>query len=233
MGELIMKKLFGLLSALCLLFVACGGSHDAGSGQSTGGTSSKLEPTFEDGALWDWAAVANDGTVAQTGDGTYTVTLTGTAGTVLGFTNSPYTQSIQVQTENLFHMWGHMFEGMIPNAVVVYQIPGSETKTEFSFQMTNPSYDPETDTLTFDATLLSDSPVPGGTLEDVTLFIDPTAGQWVGIVFWCGATLLQAIAQIAEPELIPELLESTYGTGCQCCKAIVNGWHLNYGCPGC
>jgi hypothetical protein len=236
---------FMVMLALGAGINGCGdGSSDWSDNLSTGSASSevevddelgadtKLEPNFEN-SEWEFVLLAESGSAQKVSERGYIFTLNEVAISTLAFTDRPARQSVGVSTESVFSMWRHMFANDPPNAVIVHHDPLQAERAEFAFEMINPVYDPDAQMLTFEAILLGDAGVTINNLNQISLFIDPTLGQWISIIFNCGATVVNAIGVVIFPEEALLGLAAGYTLGCRCCRAIVAGWNLNYNCAGC
>jgi hypothetical protein len=126
-----------------------------------------------------------------------------------------------------------MFADDPPNAVIVHHDPKSAERAEFVFEMTAPSYDATTGILAFQAAMLDGQDVLIEGLHQISLFIDPSFGQWVSIVWHCSAAVANMIGAVVVPEAAVLEIAAAYGLSCGCCKAIAGGFNLNYPCYGC
>lgn len=144
---------------------------------------------------WLFSHTASSGTLSETVDGDYTLTLSGIDPHVMAFTDRPARDSAVVSTRQFIEEWPSLFADSPPNAVLVqHDVEGNTDSVVLT--ITNPrltdSADPlDVGTLTFDATIISaEHPanlkrltrgihtIPPANFAAVSLFIDDVANPW-------------------------------------------------------
>jgi hypothetical protein len=106
---------------------------------------SSNEPVF----LWSMASA--DGSLAGPDDQNLRLTMTGVDEFVTRFTDRPDRTATAVDTRDFFERWEQRFASIPPNAVLSYSLGSGQAPTQIVVTLTNPEYDPEAQTLSFDA----------------------------------------------------------------------------------
>ncbi|MBN1344964.1 MAG: hypothetical protein JXQ73_19885 [Phycisphaerae bacterium] len=172
-------------------------------------------PTTQD--EYDIAVLAGAGTATQVSPGVYTITLTEVHDRVIAFTQAPGRTAQTFGTQWL-GLWDKMYPDSPPNAVLYGRTPTDGTISVF--EMGKPTYDAENDTLTFQATLVGDSPAPQAVMDDVDLLIDPTVGQWISIATNCGSAIVNIILAAVEEGVNPVADIRAAGASVGCIAAV-------------
>lgn len=148
-----------------------------------------------DGPSWLFSHTARSGTLLETSDGYYTLTLSGIDPHVMAFTDRPVRDSSIVSARQFIEQWPTLFADTPPNAVLVqHDVEGNADSVVLT--ITNPRLENSTDpsdagTLTFDASIISaEHPAnlkrltrgihenPPSNFAIVSLFIDDAANPW-------------------------------------------------------
>lgn len=173
--------------------------------------------TGDESTMYDIGVMAEGSTATLVSEGVYQIVLTNVHNNAIAFTESPDRTAKTFALEGL-GMWKKMFPNEPPNAVLYGRTPTDDDIVVF--EMGQPTYDPNAATLTFQATLVGDSPAPAATMDDVDLLIDPTAGQWINIAWSCGTDVITLVAAAVEAGANPLADVGAIGATAKCVSAI-------------
>ncbi|MBN1344965.1 MAG: hypothetical protein JXQ73_19890 [Phycisphaerae bacterium] len=174
-------------------------------------------PTTEES--YDIAILAGGATATQVSTGVYNIVLTDVHDNAISFTEAPG-RTARTFTMEALVMWDKMFSNSPPNTVMYGRTPTDATIVVF--EMGKPTYDAQNNTLTFQATLVGDSPAPQEVMNDVDLLIDPTAAQWINIAWNCGSAILNIIGAAIEDGVNPLEDVESVGASIDCINAIAS-----------
>ena len=163
--------------ALAVLVAACG---------STGSSSNSSNSPSPASASWLYSTTSDRGTLKETGDGGYKLTLFGVDEHTIAFADRPDRDVEVIATGEFVAQWEKMFAGDSPNAVLVEHDARGATDS-LVVVLRDPVYDAKADTLTYAVTVTADevpdrvaalvgkahAEVPAGFRES-SLFIDST-----------------------------------------------------------
>lgn len=114
-------------------------------GQSASQEYASVPPVY----LWSMASA--NGSLVGPDDENLRLSMTGVDRLVTRFTDRPDRTSTAVDTRDFFERWDERFSAVPPNAVLSYNVRHGQPPTQIVVMLTNPRYDPQADTLSFDA----------------------------------------------------------------------------------
>ena len=183
--------LLGLISLIAI--IGCTGPAGPAGPQGPAGAAPS-----DDG--YDLTLVAAEATSRSLDSTHFEITLTGVHENVLAFQNRPHRGFGYFEVQSLVSLWPHMFgdgDGP-PNASMVSRNLDGNSGDPIAFSMGPPSRDESNGAITFDMVLLQGSPAPMDRFNDVSLFIDPTAFQWIKIGLACGSAAVTIVLAAIE-----------------------------------
>jgi hypothetical protein len=164
------------LSLVLLLAIGAGGGLVA----VTASTSAQTPAASEDAATPTYLFVlqATGGSLASTGDGEWTLSLTGVSPQTIYFTDRPAREAGTLPTTEFLDLDGLFTADNPPNAAVVVADPASEREDVLVVALRGPAYDPAAGTLSYTVAPVEPTDQGDALLRDefghVTLFIDGT-----------------------------------------------------------
>ena len=183
--------------AALFIFAACSGS--AGQAGPAGPQGPAGPSAADSQAGYDMTLLAEGGTAQRIGGNRYDIMLTGVHPNVLAFQSRPNRGLAHFEVESMVGLWQQMFgDGNgSPNVSMTSRDLNGNSDDPIAFSMAGPSIDESNGAMTFEMTTLPGSPAPIENFTDVSLFIDPTAGQWLDIGWFCGSAIVSILGGIA------------------------------------
>ncbi len=130
---------------------------------------------------WSFAQVSKAATLADNGDGTLTLTLTGVPSILYAVGNAPNVRSFVDQTASFVDRWNSRFGDAGPNVAMTTYLE-DDTIVAMIMTLNKPVYDAATATLTYQATLLLGDNHVGETLYVPTIIIDSTQVDFAQVI---------------------------------------------------